>query len=486
MRKLIITIIAMLIPFGLWTAGCRQNKRVAAFPTTPEMRNIARAPEQDYATRAPVIPAAIDREILNTPDQPTFARIRAVMDRSEILTNRPSDPGLFVLPQQDEPALAYGQQSGSPVQFAPQAPVYVTSQPEPQFASAPVPSAPTAAEFWSRPSGAPTPAAQYVPADVSAMMPASPSVPTESFIAPVPSPVFEPASTPEPVGFPEDIPGVFMGSDGSGLIGQRSEAADPSLPLLSSAAFESVSVDDINAHMRQERPRTASPEAGQPLQAWRPNADGPDLDLVALLNPVAAPPPPEARVEPNPQLSEKLEALLNSNDIRQALAPLPDISAMAPASAVSGAAAPAAAVSLPTTHADVIPAPPVPTETPALVAVDLPAAAPVRAPEPLIAENPVVEKPAETASVLLPLPELPEPVAAPTPMAPPTVEPALPAELSLDPAEADALLREIIESTRETAAPQKVSMTPREPRTGTAPAGFKTIDADTAVPPLRF
>ncbi|MCC8189018.1 MAG: hypothetical protein LIP77_00045, partial [Planctomycetes bacterium] len=293
------------------------------------------APEQDYATRPPIIPAAIAREILHSPDPHTSARVQAIHDRGHAMVDRPFTPGLFVQPA-NEPVMAYYQEPAPTVHRAalaaprPAETPVRQSQPQPHPTgwqqpteypagpthgyAAPVAAVPVAngREFYSRPATRQPPvSSRPVPADVSAMMPAA-----------VPAPSFEPAV------LPEDIPGVFMGAEAlpdSGWIGMRSRPAAREAPRpLSVEAFESVSVASLSAQR-------------QPPPAWRPRPDMPDLDLVALLTPVALT-PDTAPAAPERDLAA---AMLGQNDIRQALAPLPDISAIARAAA-DGTVPPAA------------------------------------------------------------------------------------------------------------------------------------------------
>lgn len=439
-RKLIITVLAMLVPFGLWTAGCRQNRQ-AAFPTTPEMKNIARAPERDYATRPPVIPAAIDREVLHSPDQATDSRILAVMDNSARLSNRSAGPGLFVLPAENAGTLAYGQEPSVPGYYVPSGSPAI--QPEPSYyqASAPVP-APSGREFWSKPA-APAPARMYnaqpAPADVSAMMPAA-----------SPSPSFE------PVMLPEDIPGVFMGGDDasvdSGWIGMKANPAPfTEMPApITADSFASVSADELNGQLRESK-------------AWRPHGgDGPDLDLVALLTPVKSPPEDGGVAA----LSDRLSATLEGKGLRQALEPLPTMSASAlPPPPELLAESPAAPAS---------PAAPGPLKRSAVDTRDL---------YRMDIEKTIAARPAP----LLEIPEVPpiellEPVKS-TDSAKPADLP-LPSELTMDADAVGDVLREIIEAASADDAPRKISLEPS--RTAKKHAKFDDIDADVAVPPLRY
>lgn len=466
-RKLIITIVAMLLPFGMWVAGCRDNRQTAAFPTTPEMKSIARSPEQDYATRPPVIPAAIDREILNSPDQPTFARIRAVMDRSEMLAAQNAGPGLFVLPPQDDVTMAYHQERSMPVQGGyVQAPVPTqVYQSEPvmyQASASQVPPpvaapAPAGREFWSRPSQQMPPRAlapQAMPSDVSAMMPAALA-----------------ATATDAQMMVESIPGVFMGSEDASLdagwIGMSRDISEPPLaslpPALSSSSFDSVPAGELNTQLRRQQP-------------WRPHSESPDLDLVAMLNPRKEPPSGREKLE----VSERLNALLNDNAIRQALEPLPDISAMP--------LPPPAELSVPearTAPATLAQAAPIPTLEP----MPPPLAAPESGLESMRDKHLSsrdrfrmdIKEDGATPPALpaLRLPEDPASVSQ--------AQLELPTDLTFDLEDAGDILKQIIETAEAAPAPEKVTLQPIQPsKNRTVARNLSTIDANTAVPPLRF
>ncbi|MCC8181136.1 MAG: hypothetical protein LIP23_09545 [Planctomycetes bacterium] len=202
MRKAIVLGISALVAFGTWSAGCRQRDTAANFPKGPEVKNLARATSPQLREQAgpPVIPAAIDPEILSTPDQPTFARIRAVMDREAVLASRYSEPGLFVLPRQDytEPAIAMSSY-GSEVPVGMPIGRQTRSEISADLAQArPAPAA-GQAQFWSSPTMTETPHPGGLlppPADVSAMMPSA-----------SPQPIAQPGL------LPESVPGVFSGLD---------------------------------------------------------------------------------------------------------------------------------------------------------------------------------------------------------------------------------------------------------------------------------
>lgn len=118
MRKYILILLSVLTPLGVWSSGCQQEVSRGRMPKGPEMERLARAPGStvdDAMAKAPVIPAMIDPEIINAPDQPTFARIQAVMDREATIASNFSDPGLFVLPRQEYPDMAIVPQTVPPV-----------------------------------------------------------------------------------------------------------------------------------------------------------------------------------------------------------------------------------------------------------------------------------------------------------------------------------------------------------------------------------
>lgn len=459
MRKLVIIVIVVLVPIGLWTAGCRENRQ-ASFPSTPEMKSIARAPEQIHPTRPPVIPAAIDREILATPDPETYGRLRQVMDRTEMLAARYAEPGLVVSPVTDrevhqspyaQPVMAYNQMPSANHEVIPEA-VIAGMLDSPYHAPAPSPTP----EFWSKPAK-PLPTRTWdntaIPADISAMMPSSPVLrQTDS----------EPEALPS-VFMPEDIPGVFMGSDGasetSGWIGmapRRPAVAGPEPVSLDS--FASVSVDDVNQHLRR--------------QDWRPQKENTgDLDLVALLAPLNSPAPPSQ--------SEKLVELFENTDIRQALEPLPDISELIlplpgddwekPASSAKKAVpAEKTAMAEKTTPAGTGFMPPPPSESQGgslserdLYRMDLPAAkAAASTAEPV--PQPTASEPA--------LNELSEPPPTPTRNAAST--------------SGDDVMRRLMQASSQAKANQRPSEEPLRPVH--PKSALDRIDSSVDVPPLKF
>lgn len=450
MRKLVIIAVAVLVPVGLWTAGCRQNRQ-AAFPATPEMKSIARAPEQTHPTRPPAIPAAIDREILATPDQPTFARIRAVMDRSEILANRDAGSGLFVLPEMDSDAYQMSVPETVMATYQePQPAVY--SLPEPVLAMAPEPvpyqpsttasvPVPSGAEFWSRPVKT-LPARSYhepaVPNDIYAMMPAAP-------VAAEPAP--EAVSLP-PAFMTDVIPGVFMGTDGetdaTGWIGFQSRHE-------SGAGPEPFEIDKFSRDQ---------------AYGWRPDGQyAGDLDLVALLSPLKTASPPVS--------SEKLVELFENTDIRQALEPLPDISDLLlplPDNDAfsSSRAAPESAMPA---MADIMPPPPAESKQDGglnerdLYRMDIPAA-----------------KTTDTPSGFpMALPELPdlknaEPVGAVNPST---------FNVEKSPA-AEEVMRRIMQTSARMKAVQGPTGEPVRPPAMKTAGNLQHIDSSVEVPPLKF
>lgn len=324
MQKLIILVVAVLTPIGLWTAGCRQNRQ-AAFPDTPEMRSIARSPEQLHPTRPPVIAAAIDREVLASPgpDQPTYDRLKAVMDTTERLAYRNAQPGLELTPGAFPDYPAPYEARADVASYYETVPV-VEYRPEPLMAAAPEPApghwaplVPDGQLFQSHPA-APLPDRSWsnvpAPADVSAMMPAAPAPAA--------------ALSPDPgIMVPADIPGVFMGVDESDLpeAGWIGRADSPAFPgaaagsdapgAISADAFSSVSVDDLNRHFHRDAERPPAAPAG----------GGVRLDLSELLARGQPSPPPSMPPDLPVQL-ESLRDLFGDNDIRRALEPLPDIS----------------------------------------------------------------------------------------------------------------------------------------------------------------
>lgn len=180
-----------MIPMGVWFSGCGQDATATApMPKGPEMERLARSPAasvEDAVARPPTVPALIDPEILATPDQPTFERIRAVMDREAVLLSRSSEPGLFVLPRQDYPEMA----------------IVPDNQRQPHVMDS----------FWSRPvnNSMPMNSGPYS-ADVSAMAPAAPMMGSP---VPTPRPSSQVNTIPAltPLAPMPEIPGMYFGPD---------------------------------------------------------------------------------------------------------------------------------------------------------------------------------------------------------------------------------------------------------------------------------
>lgn len=305
MRKLVVMALSFLLPFAAWMAGCRQEQ--ASFPGGPEMKNLAQAPggQPGGYKEAPFIPAAIDPEVLAMPDQGTFSRIQAVMDREALLASRQAAPapGLFVMPRQEFPELA---------QYEP--------LPEPVHGTLPA-SAPmlaTTREFWSRPAEVmPAPSMQAIPADVSAMMPAS-SVARQ-----------------EPLLVPETIPGVYMGL-GAVETFESPSAARQAMPAPVSAPSAPSMASQIAAP--NEIPLMTPPEANG---GWEDNRRPPFL--VGGLNPSGMSPPNLTVVETREiplsldwaagaggtaSAPDKLKSLFERLSLKDALAPLARLSAL--------------------------------------------------------------------------------------------------------------------------------------------------------------
>ncbi len=204
MRKFIIIVVASLVPVGMWTAGCRQNNKQAAFPKTSEMKALAKNTEKKNSNLPPEIPPApIDRDILNLPENATLARVQALDDRTNVLAKSSPDAGLFTLPEEK----------------------YRIAQAEPVHES--VPGSLTSGQekrgFWSKSTPARGRTGAKTHDDVSAMAPAASDAHyfddlsgggTLQFI-PAPS---EAEAAPEPLKHrkllpPEDVPGIFLGDD---------------------------------------------------------------------------------------------------------------------------------------------------------------------------------------------------------------------------------------------------------------------------------
>lgn len=347
MRKFVLILLSLLTPFGIWSAGCRQETARAPMPKGPETARLARAPgagvDAGIAT-PPNIPALIDPEILATPDQPTFARIRAVMDREESLAGNMADPGLFVLPRQDY----YPEMAVAPQPVAPQ----------------PAPLA--APEFWSRPVqdmpvgsprqnlspdlaamapgvvANPPPAHRfeaypaYAMPDDSGLTPLAPMVPHQAsplspppMLPPPPAPTAPPARPANDM--PAEIPGLYFGPDdlilpevssGQGAESPGGPAApdffdNPDLGLLASV----TSLDDLTSLFLAEAPRPAETAAPPPIRPTQEISRSPtppsgllDFSVSKLVN---TPPSRPARPEAEPAIGDldTLAALPVSLDI---------------------------------------------------------------------------------------------------------------------------------------------------------------------------
>ncbi len=210
MRRFLVIVVASLVPVGMWTAGCRQERQ-AAFPNSPEMASLAksgsgRTAEAESPTTPPEIPPApIDRSVMHLSDSSVLARVQAVSDRADQLAGSTPDDGLFTLPDLSRDmasAPAIGPSSAAPAQAS-----AVPSR------SGPLPSG---REFWSKPVAARTDRPVQAPADISAMAPAAApdyiQTPPAHYQAPAAPSV--PSMPSAPTGSrllpPEDVPGVFL------------------------------------------------------------------------------------------------------------------------------------------------------------------------------------------------------------------------------------------------------------------------------------
>lgn len=400
MQKLIAAVVLALVPCAAWVAGCRQNEQAKSFPKGPEVKSLARKPVAIGTTpNAPSVPAVIDPEVLATPDQPTFARIRAVMDREAQLASRYSQPGLFVLPREDfhDVAVADG----------------AVPTPEPSLAA--VPPALTAREFWSRPPASMSAIADNFPTfaggDISAMAPPAP--PAAPMVVEQAAPL-------------ESIPGLFMGG------------AEPT-----------PSVWERPLSLAVPAPADANPA---PASLAAETGSG---SLLTLRESFASfPTPPAAAAPPFPaaRTGGRLAELLQKDDVRQALAPLPDISALAGKTGEAKASG--------TTPADLAAAVAALDWTPSWK--DAAAASGV-AREVYMSD--FWEKPQAKFAAGLPSEEVDAPVVSPM---------KVPSALSLP--EARPLLR----------PPEKITLQPRDQTTSRARAELDRIDSAVDVPPLRF
>lgn len=519
MRKIIIIVVSLLVPFGLWTAGCRQNNRQASFPNSPEMKSLARAPEQDSPTRAPVISAApIDRDIMNLPEQPTMAKINAVNDKSNMMAGPRGNPGLFVLPDegQNHMASAGGRNEGM----------------------APIPSG---REFWSKPASMPANSRSMdaAPQGISAMMPAAPAQGySASYASPYPSSP-APYTPPAPASYapsvpyevpmqggalmlPEDIPGVFMDTDlgpfsmapgqpptryaspvysaQSGFSGTAefldyTGDARSAPPALSSGGFESVPIENPGSAMRENEPAATNGAVKLDLAGLL----GSMRDITDTLIPAGEPaaqlmPPPLPAMEPvtagagsplplpilDSPARNKASAF-DAGDMRQALAPLPDMTAMA--SSPSPVVREAPRISMPPPMPEPMPPPEMVAAKAVLLDYTPPAREGEKAPTALGAdeffrsENWGLKMPELTD---LPVMQSPMPSAAPSVQAAKRPDlPELEFETVSTPVPASA--RQNIQPD----APQKVKLEPMR-TSRIRQAELQEIDASASVPPLRF
>lgn len=376
MRKFLVIVAAALVPVGMWTAGCRQDSRQAAFPKTAEMKSLAKAAEKESPTTPPMIAAApIDRDILNLPETPVMARINAVNDRSNQLARPKAPEGLFTLPDNGD-------------HFAMAAPDY-----EIQAAPAAITPIPSAREFWSRPAAPLKRRPMDVPSDIAAM--AGPAQ-VDPVVAP-PAPYFAPMPAAPEGQFMsvEDVPGVFMGDSpismrsGSppargqrfdGLINGAALGAAPSSSKRGFAeeAFasrqpseshapaayidrsivvrsipgdyeplpEPIPLDVYNAALAREQgladpfvtgvgfvaPESAKPRRSLlPIPDFMPAPPGSAKKFASAKAAAMQAPalPRESYDVPASRADQEKGPSFGSNDIRQALAPLPDISSVA-------------------------------------------------------------------------------------------------------------------------------------------------------------
>ncbi len=322
MRKFVIAVLALLVPFTMYAAGCRQDSKHAAFPKGPEVKSLARAGsfESDRPT-IPYIPPAIDPEVMSAPEQPALARVQAVMDREAQLTGSyASAPGLFVLPQNDVYAMAAPAPQPMPQMHAyatapVQQPQRVLSfgqpyEPLPEPVSlmngAPAPVQPRS-EFWSKPVMSVQPIPAMPAPGTDSMLPPATLQPIPGIVDPYAPPAAAPDHGSDKLLLPESIPGVFLG------------ATDAREPV---AWFE--------------RPANWDKAAGEstppPLSSWAPASPG-RSERAAVQREVAAAPAQTAR-EP---LSFDASA---PADIRKALEPLPNLVPLSERSAAASAMVP--------------------------------------------------------------------------------------------------------------------------------------------------
>lgn len=565
MRKLIVVILASIIPASIYIAGCRQD-RTAAFPKSPEMAALAKTPESADPTKPPVIPAApIDKSIMNMPTQPnaTLARANAVQDKSRKLAGSQPPEGLFTLP--GETTLAQAPQSPRDYQAAP-------------AAITPIPSG---REFWSRPANAPMRTSRpiNVPEDVSAMMPASSEpimAPPSYYNSPAPSYAPPPGAKLLP---PEAVPGIFdaaeplsyssgggqtapvrfesRGGDALGAPPPSSQttmrrtrqtrkrpseagpirldldgllgARRPSEVMMSSSVAhepapvavvrsipgapvyeplpEPIPIEEYYAMMARENGVVQTATFAAPVSVVEPkevkqpaakkSGGVPFLPIPDVKTPTAkkseevpaslplpvvasapkrmeAPAMPPTPLEPPTSVNPKLATLLDSNAVREALAPLPDISTVAKTKA-PGKSAP---IALPPPVADVLPSPELTAAKTVLMNAVEPLEESGKGSGPgmskrdffrtdfwekpsaalKVAEESLESKPVEKVE----LPDL-----------------KLPEMMPATPLWVDDVEKKVEKKVEKASEPRKVKLTPIRRELG-------KIDAETEVPPLRF
>lgn len=243
MRKLILILALVMVPLGIWTAGCRNGDSAAAFPDTPEMDALAASggkvsevADASAAGSVPFIPEKpIDRDILRTPGSDTLARVRAVNDRANRYAAQVAAEdahGLFTLPEErNYVASAFSAPAVPHDAAVMRAGMRTDARADAPGEQASAIPAPSAREFWSRPVAEHTAlrtanaANTTVPGDVSAMAaPAVSGSAGSSFLPPAPSRAVSRRAQDALILPPDDMPGIFMAGEEDGADALFSDA----------------------------------------------------------------------------------------------------------------------------------------------------------------------------------------------------------------------------------------------------------------------
>ncbi len=318
MRTFIIAVMALLVPFTMYAAGCRQDQ--SAFPGGPEMKNLAAATVEEKYPTVPYIPK-IDPEVANAPES-SNARLVALADRQSRLSGQYEAPGLFVLPDMNSDIMAMA--PGAPYAQT-VVPIGERIEPLPE----PVPALggyqqhyqtnQNRPEFWSRPM-MPHPSAGMVPPGMGAMMPPA-AAPAPHFAPP-------PAAPLRPLGgggadrliMPETIPGVYLGSDYEPVaVSSPPESRQPAGEFVPPPPLSSPPAASM---MQAVLPIPASVPAPATLTGWKPS--GPherDDTIQAALAPLPRLEEPASLEWPSPlpntrPISKSIDLPSTANSLR--------------------------------------------------------------------------------------------------------------------------------------------------------------------------